>query len=241
MTTIALIGGDGAGKTTVAHALIRSTSAPVKYLYMGLSTRSSDHALPTSRFVYWLKRQRHKKQKAQSGVKDPKSMPANELEYSRESHGWIWNTARFLNRMAEAGYRQILAVLYQLEGKIVLYDRHFFFDATPEELNLQSRSTLFYDRLFFWLMNHLYPRPAVAIFLDAPPDVLFSRKGEASPDYLAWQREQYMKQGAKLAHFIRVDATQPLEDVIHEVEQIIQVIHTGRAMKSSPCSLDVRE
>lgn len=168
-------------------------------------------------------------------------MPAGELEYSQESHGWIWNTARFFNRVAEAGYRQILAVAYQLQGRIVLFDRHFFFDAAPEEFDLQSRSTMFYDRLFFWLINHAYPRPSVAIFLDAPPEVLYSRKGEASPEYLAWQREQYMKQGAKLAHFIRVDATQPLEDVIHEVEQIIQVIHTGRAMKSSPRSLDVRE
>lgn len=241
MTSIALIGGDGAGKTTVARALIQSTGAPVKYLYMGFSTRSSDHALPTSRLVYWLKDQRRRKQMTESGVKNPQNMPASELEYSQESHGWIWNTARFLNRLAEAGYRQMLAVIYQLQGRIVLFDRHFYFDAAPEESDLQSHSTLFYDRMFFWLINHLYPRPSVAVFLDTPPEVLFSRKGEASPVYLAWQREQYMKQGAKLAHFIRVDATQPLDEVIQEVSQIVQVVLTSRAVKSSFRTPDIQD
>lgn len=228
MTTIALIGGDGAGKTTVAHALIHSTHLPLKYLYMGISTRSSNHALPSSRLVYWIKKQQHKKQLAASQAKLAPQMSAGELEYSQNSHGWVWNTARFLNRLAEAGYRQILAFAFQLEGKIVLTDRHLFFDSAPEGTELLNRSAWFYDRLFFWLINHLYPRPSVAVFLDAPPEVLYSRKGEASPEYLAWQREQYLKQGAKLAHFIRVDASQPLDVVIREVEQILEVIQTVR-------------
>lgn len=228
MTTIALIGGDGAGKTTVARALIETSGLPLKYLYMGMSTRSSDHSLFTSRLVYWFKRRKFEKQNGGSGKDHSGVMKTGDLEYSQNSHGWVWNAARFLNRLAEAGYRQILTVIYQLQGKIVLYDRHFFFDSVPDNPTGLNGSTAFFDSLLFQVIDHVYPKPTVGIFLDAPPEVLFSRKGEASPEFLARQREQFLAQGAKLTHFVRVDATQPLEVVINEVRQIVEVVHSRK-------------
>ena len=49
MVTVALIGADGAGKTSVARALERSRDLPIKYLYMGINTEASNHMLPTTR------------------------------------------------------------------------------------------------------------------------------------------------------------------------------------------------
>lgn len=218
MFSVALIGGDGAGKTTVANAIIQSSGLPMKYLYMGLSTRSSNHALPTSRLVLFIKRLMYKKASNQQ-VGD---IPANELEYSEKSHGWLWNTARFLNRLAEAWYRQVISMYYQVRGFVPVYDRHFFFDSAPGVINSQSQSLLMFDRLFFWLMCHMYPRPSLAIFLDAPPDLLYQRKGEATPDYLEQQRLAFLEQGRKLAHFVQVDASQPLEKVIGVVLRVVQ-------------------
>ncbi len=228
MFTVALIGGDGAGKTTVANAVIQSSGIPIKYLYMGLSTRSSNHALPTSRLVLFLKRRMYRKSAQKSANPLPDEMPASQLEYSEETHGWAWNTARFLNRLAEAWYRQLLSINYQMRGYVVIYDRHFFFDTAPGVINSQDQSLLLLDRLYFWLMSHWYPRPTLTIFLDAPPGLLFRRKSEATPEYLEQQRGVFLNQGRKLAHFFRVDASQPLDEVINEVMQHIQDFYRFR-------------
>ena len=42
MATIALIGADGSGKTTIAKMLLESPPAKMKYLYMGLNIESSN-------------------------------------------------------------------------------------------------------------------------------------------------------------------------------------------------------
>ncbi|MGH3091699.1 MAG: hypothetical protein ACRDOG_05135, partial [Gaiellaceae bacterium] len=54
--TVALIGPDGAGKTTVARRLEGSLEGPVKYLYMGVNPDASNHLLPTTRLAHALKR-----------------------------------------------------------------------------------------------------------------------------------------------------------------------------------------
>ena len=56
MTTVALIGADGAGKTTVARRLPDLLPVPVRYLYMGVSTDSSNVMLPTTRVTRRIKR-----------------------------------------------------------------------------------------------------------------------------------------------------------------------------------------
>jgi thymidylate kinase len=221
MFTVALIGGDGAGKTTIANTIIHSSGLPMKYLYMGLSTRSSNYALPTSRLVLFIKQRMYKKSVQTSKTHLPEEMPASQLEYSEKTHGWIWNTVRFLNRLAEAWYRQIIAINYQLRGYIVVFDRHFFFDTAPGAINSEKQKLLFLDRFFFWIMSHLYPRPTLAIFLDAPPNLLYQRKLEATPEYLEQQRNVFLEQGKKLDHFEIVDASEPLEKVIVDTTQHI--------------------
>jgi thymidylate kinase len=232
MFTVALIGGDGAGKTTIANAVIQSSGLPMRYLYMGLSTRSSNVALPSSRLVLFLKKQIYKQEVQNSNVQLPEEMPANQLEYSEKTHGWVWNTLRFLNRIAEAWYRQMISINYQLHGFIVVFDRHFFFDTAPGAINSQNQKFLPLDRLFFWIMSHVYPRPTLTIFLDAPAKLLYERKLEASPEYLDRQRHVFLEQGKKLAHFVIIDASQPLEKVINEVMQQIKDFYTHQYHQS---------
>ena len=56
MFSLALIGPDGAGKTTITARLQQSSTILVKCLYMGINIEASNHALPTSRFVEYFKR-----------------------------------------------------------------------------------------------------------------------------------------------------------------------------------------
>ena len=215
MTSVALIGGDGAGKTTIARHLTTSTMFRAKYLYMGISAQSSNRLLPTSRLVLLLKRRAYRKRVVSRTGRAPTTdrIPATDYEYSPRQRGTLWTVARLLNRFAEAWYRQIIALTYQARGYVVVYDRHFLFDGgvldpTPRRKKLRGP-----EAVYRWALRTFYPRPDLVIFLETPGAVLYARKGEASADYLDRQAQTYLAQAASVKRFVRLDASQPLDDV----------------------------
>ncbi len=221
MLAIALIGGDGSGKTTIAKRLEQSDQFPVKYLYMGMSAQSSNMALPTSRLVLFIKRRSYRKSMKEIGKTPEKRIPSHIYEYAPTKHGPLWEAARFLNRFAEAWYRQFLSFIYQIRGYIVVYDRHFLFDTAPVDSSNRSRNKKRPNRLLYWLLRHTYPKPDLVIFLDAPAEVLYSRKGESTIEELDKRNRAVLEQGKQLKAFVRIDATQPLEKVYNDISNLI--------------------
>jgi thymidylate kinase len=215
MTSIALIGGDGAGKTTIAQHLTTSTMFRAKYLYMGISAQSSNRLLPTSRLVLLLKRRAYRKQVASRTGRAPTTdrIPATHYEYSARKRGTLWTVARLLNRFAEAWYRQIIAFTYQARGYVVVYDRHFLFDGEVLDPTPQRKKRGLPEGVYRWALRTFYPRPDLVIFLETPGAVLYARKGEASAEYLDRQEKSYLAQSASVKRFVRLDASQPLDDV----------------------------
>lgn len=227
MTTVALIGGDGAGKTTIASHLEKSLPWPGKYLYMGTSVISSDAALPTSRLALAIKMHLHNKSRSASN--DSQDAPSCDvLHYGPAKHGVIWVFARFLNRMAEAWWRQLLSVSYQLRGFVVIYDRHFLFQPVDRHNSTVSR---IFQELELWIFQHCYPRPDLVIFLNAPPEVLNRRKADAALDQLAEQREFMIERGKMMPNFVDIDAGRPLEQVIADVSRQVIALRTRGKLK----------
>ena len=141
MFTVALIGPDGAGKTTIAKRLERSSGLPVKYLYMGIG----------------------------GGRRNGKPYSGNGSS-SKQSSSSLWNLRRLLRlvgRSAEEWYRQSLAWTYQKRNRIVVCDRHYRLDFADEIGEPNDKRNLV-DRLHRWLLTHLYPMPDLVIYLDAP-------------------------------------------------------------------------
>lgn len=212
MATVALIGPDGAGKTTLTKMVLESGVLPFRYLYMGVDISKSNVALPTSRLVDALKRR-------YEGPPQPGPRPMD----GREGASTL--TRRFLrscraglrltNRIVEACYRQLVSWSYELRGFVVLYDRHFIFDFSPE---IQADLGDSLERRLYWgFLDRLYPRPDLVIFLDAPGEVLFARKGESTVAELERRRQAFLRHGDRLNNFVRVDATRPLDEVYDEV------------------------
>lgn len=210
MSTITLVGLDGAGKTTIARLLMESSPQPLKYLYMGTAIGSSNYALPTSRLMHYFKERRSRK--ASSG--EQKTLRPLE---KRDTRGGIAAAFRLLHRLSEEWYRQVVSWSFQLRGFVVLYDRHFIFECAPNDVENPGDRRLG-DRIHFWLLRHAYPRPELVFFLDAPPEVLFERKPEATLDYLAVRRKAYLDLGKQLPRFIRIDATQSPDAVLMEIQ-----------------------
>lgn len=209
MASIALIGPDGAGKSTLARRLEQCELRPVRCLYMGVAIPSSNVMLPTTRLAWWLK------QRLTRPRSERTSSLASQPIGQRGRRSRLRAAARLTNRLLEEWYRQFVSAWYQLQGYVVLYDRHFLFDYAPEIMAGQ-RETL-EQRLHRWSLTYCYPRPTLVIFLDAPGEVLFARKGELTPEELERRRQAFVRQGERVPNFVRVDATRSLDQVHEEV------------------------
>lgn len=198
MASVALIGPDGAGKTTICRMLEESGELPVEYLYMGVSTSSANVTLPTTRLAQTIKKK--------TG--------------GRKLFPRLRSVARLANRLAEEWYRQLLSWRHQLGGRIVVYDRHFLFDFTGPDVRERNQTPS--KRLHVWLLEHVYPRPDLTIFLDAPGPVLYERKGELSPEKLEKRRQAHLEQVKSFPNVVRVDATRPPEEVLDEVVELLR-------------------
>jgi thymidylate kinase len=71
------------------------------------------------------------------------------------------------------------------------------------------------------LIGTLMPQPRLWVLLDAPAEVLQARKQEVPPEETARQRQAYLSQVKKQRNYVIVDASQPLDKVITDVEHAI--------------------
>src|SRR5687768_9522772 len=126
MVTVAIIGADGAGKTSVARALERSGELAIKYLYMGINGEASNHMLPTTRALQAVRRafgrggdqggppDRQRRARRRGGLRG----------FARETKASLL----VLNQVCEEWYRVALARRFERRGFVVLFDRHFYAD-----------------------------------------------------------------------------------------------------------------
>jgi thymidylate kinase len=68
------------------------------------------------------------------------------------------------------------------------------------------------------------------VFLDAPPEVLFARKGEGSVEALARRRADYLLAARSIERFAIVDASKPEGEVTSEVARLIGELSPRRGI-----------
>lgn len=234
MSSVALVGVDGSGKTTVANMLLASFPAPMKYVYMGTSVHSSNITLPTSRLILYLKLRSHRGSASRSQTAQDTSVLTHHIEQgktgeSASQRSSLWIAARLVNRMAEESFRQIVAWWYQMRGYVVLYDRHFIFEFASKRTDVANGNAPLSERIHLWFLDHLYPKPDLVIFLDAPIDVLMQRKQEWTTEHLLTHQTAIRQEGQRTANFVQIDASQPVDQVYAQVSrQITQYLEPGR-------------
>ena len=214
--TVAIVGPDGAGKTTVARRLQPMLPVPATYLYMGVSAESSNHLLPTTRLVRFVRRRRGV---VERGPRVPP--PAGSAPAGRPSPGKrLRAAARLANRVADESYRQGLASWHRRQGRVVLLDRHVFADyyladvAAPGPLPVSRR-------LHGLFVARVLPPPDLLLYLDVPAQLLFERKGEGTVAVLEALRHNYAQLAGAVPAFATIDGTQPVDDVAAEAAQWI--------------------
>jgi thymidylate kinase len=225
--TVALIGPDGAGKTTIARQLEQLLPLPVKYVYMGVNPASSNYLLPTTRAVHAVRRLRG----AKPDTSGPRDSRRPDRAPSRGSAKHALRTGRsFLrlgNRLAEEWHRVLVASLHRRRGSIVVFDRHFFADYYAYDVSAKPRRSAS-RRVHGFVLSRLYPRPDLVIYLDAPAEILLERKGEGTLESLERRRREYLELGKILQQFAVVDASRPLDMVTRDVADVIAAFSVGK-------------
>jgi thymidylate kinase len=211
--SVALIGPDGAGKSTVSALLEQSSlPRPVKRIYMGVNLEASSLMLPTTRLLMAAKRARGGRPDMVAGD----TLGTRTESAAKGMKSGAKQAARLAVWMTEEWLRQLVAAFYSARGYIVIFDRHFFADYYHSHVQ-QAPTGSRLNRLHGWMLEHAYPKPSLVVCLDAPADVLYARKGEADPEWLAARRQQYLELAAVVPSFATVDAGQPLDAVLSDV------------------------
>lgn len=217
MVAVALVGGDGAGKSSIARELVTACDGRARYLYMGMNPDSSNFSLPTTRLMFAMKKRR-------AGAGAGESVSMHTLENRKVQRGRVLSAARLVNRIAEELVRQLISWGSQMAGRTVIYDRHFFFDYWQTASGSKPRLS---DRLHLWFLRWVYPKPDIVILLDAPPDVLLARKDEVPAGYLEKRRAALIEAGRHVKRFEVVDASRPFVEVFGDVVDVVDDVKPG--------------
>jgi thymidylate kinase len=189
---IAIMGPDGAGKSAVIDAIRQQF-----------------------RFAYHKVKCFHLRPKslrpgktAQQAVTDP---------HGRPPRGTILSVLKVFFLIADywLGFALTIAPAMR-RSQLIVFDRYIY------DLLVDSKRVRYGGPA--WLLRlaaRIVPRPDLVILLDAPADVLWSRKQEVPFEEVMRQRARYCEVASKLPFAKTVDAAQPLADVIRDVDAVI--------------------
>lgn len=226
MTTVALIGPDGVGKSTISRALpLELLPVPATTIYMGINLEASSMMLPTTRLVLAVKRARGRRPDLMAVNFSDRSTGGGRVQRSKLQVAK--DALRLAMWMSEEWYRQAAATYYQLRGRVVVFDRHFVADYHPDAAGGAPPRGL-PEQLHTFLLQRVYPKPDLVVCLDASGDVLFQRKQEAPADWLERRRRHYLALTEIVPNFVVVNVDRPVAEVTREVADIIRkFLETG--------------
>lgn len=225
MLRVAVLGADGAGKSTVTARLVADLPYTVRRMYLGVGAESATHALPTTRAV---RRVRAAMGHSASRPGPPPIRPIPRTNSSipngaplpvRWAKG-VGAAGRMANRMTEEAYQEAISRWHLSCGRIVIYDRYYLADFHAHDLAGHPdlpRSR----RVHAAFLRRCFVEPDLVVVLDADPAILYARKGEGTIDELARRRHEYLDYASTVRNAVLIDATKPLEAVVAEVTRAI--------------------
>jgi thymidylate kinase len=207
--TVAVMGPDGAGKSTLVTRLPGALGRPSVVIYMGVNPESTTHCLPTMR---WAQR------------RGPATPPA-----TSRPRGRVRSEARaavtHLHRLADLAYRFAVGRRARRRGAVVIFDRYVYdarIDVLLGQRSLQSR--LFARTVLRW-----FPAPDLLLVLDAPSEVLYARKREHSVAWLDRLRAAYGALVREAPDGAVIDTAQPADRVLEAAAAEIRMRLVGDA------------
>lgn len=192
---ITLLGVDGSGKSTVLMELEQALAATA---YAGLFVL---HRRP--QLVYRTA---------------TASREGSIEHYSKAPHGRFLSAVKLVAVWLDwlVGYF-VLVRKRRAQGVLVIADRHALLDMLVDPLRYRYGGSLRWVEIAMRLL----PMPDAVVLLDAPTAVLQSRKQELSVAQTRQLRQNYLQLAQTHPSGYVVDASQPLEQVVADVQHIV--------------------
>lgn len=212
--TVALVGADGSGKTTIAR-LLQAQMDRLDYVYMGVNPKASNIMLPTTKAWFWLKSLLGK-QTHQGG---PPALSRKKLSII----GQIKSLLRMTLVIPEEFYRAKVVERMRREGTTVILDRDYFTDFFFHDIEAPENQPLSLARKLHgvYLLRY-YRKPDMIIFLEAPAEVLYARKQEGSLEELTQRQSEYRRLQDRFQNFQSVDACMAPQDITRHIADLIE-------------------
>lgn len=187
MPFIAFLGCDGSGKS----AVIQSLSA-------ALVAREED-----VKFGHWRPKAFGGSTEVATAADDPHGQAPRGFASSVLKLGWLWlNWWVAWWRGARSQSKRGYLIFDRYHGDLLVDPKRYRYGGPMGLAQAASR---------------LMPQPDQVIFLDAPPQVLLSRKQEVSYESLELSRAAYLHLAHTHPRFRIVDASRPLPEVVADV------------------------
>ena len=189
---IAFMGPDGCGKSSVIEA-VTDQFAPI-------FNRVDRYHMRPSVIT--------KKGGSKGSVTDP---------HGQEPRGVLASIAKifYLGTDYFAGYLLRIRPA-MIRTRLVIFDRYIY-DLLVDSKRVRYGGPAWMLRL----LARIVPRPELVILLDAPAEVLWSRKQEVTFDEVVRQRKDYLSLVKLLPSAVVINASQPLPNVLHDVEEAV--------------------
>jgi thymidylate kinase len=188
---VTVMGPDGAGKSTLIQHLIQAVGPAFR-------RNRTFHWRP---MLLW-------RPKVRRDTTSPHSLPA---------HPSWWSVARLFAYLLDywLGYWLLVRPRLARSG-LVVFDRYF------DDLLIDAKRYRYGKPL--WLvraLSSLMPKPDLVLVLDAPAEVVLSRKQEVEPEEVRRQRRLYSQYQNQIPHSRLMDATASVEQVTAESARVI--------------------
>ena len=193
---VVMLGPDGVGKSSVGDGVFNTQKA----VFSGQQERI--HLRPRI-----IKRK-------DSGSRDSVTVTD---PYADESRGGVASSAKIIFFLFDyiVGYLLVVWPLLVRNG-FVIFDRYYY------DLFLDPRRYRYGGKI--WLARfagHFVPKPDLIIVFDASVDVIHARKQEVTAEQTELQRFSYRKFSEHEKNCSVINAEQPIEQVVRDVNQVI--------------------
>lgn len=226
MVTVALIGPDGSGKTTVSDLLQTELGLPVTSIYMGVNMHRGGVLLPHTRLLVAMRRRgRGDDPEAASDIDTPRSEPAT---LPRRALASMRSSVWLAHWLAEEAYRFWVAHRQIRRGRVVIFDRHFFADLVAGDIRRNGTPRRLTRRIHVFMLQHVFPKPDLVVCLDAPAEILYARKPEGTIELVRRKREESLAAVRAFPHSLVIDATRPTDEVVNEIATTIRSLYERR-------------
>jgi thymidylate kinase len=154
----------------------------------------------------------------------PKSLPGRAISevavtnpHGQPMHGRLFSTAKMFYLFADYWLGHLSRTRIETaRTTLVIFDRYFY-DILVDSKRIRYGGPLWLPKL----LARFTPRPDLVVLLDAPPEVLWSRKQEVPYEEIVRQQREYLRVAYEIGDVVVIDAAKSREEVVRQARGAI--------------------